>query len=380
MLQTEYEDSPGRHWTEPQIGPPCLLTLDDHGDSESWCAFSPDGSRIISGSHDHTVKVWDAADGTCLHKLPGSVFTPDAPVAFSSSSDSRGFVITMDCGIYLRGFSPDGGRVVSAAADGTIMIRDTVSGDRRLILAGHCERVNACAFSPDGTRLVSGASDKALKIWDVGQGTKLAFMYGHDAAVSCCAFSQDGGRVVSGAEDGSLKIWEVESGSEIISFGWTSLGRLLIRIRENLRPSNILTRVLDFIICEDKREALLSDLSEIRFTVNSCAFSPDGSRVVSASENGNITMWDALSGAQLFTMEGHNDGVNSVAFSPDGSKLASGSNDKTLKIWDAISGAELATLYGHGEYISCCAFSRDNSRVVSASGDGTIKIWDVAAA
>jgi WD40 repeat protein len=68
--------------------------------------------------------------------------------------------------------------------------------------------------------------------------------------------------------------------------------------------------------------------------------------------------------------------VNSVAYSPDGTRIVSGSNDETLKIWDAASGAELLTLSGHTSYVNAVAYSPDGARIVSGSADNTPKVWD----
>jgi WD40 repeat protein len=68
--------------------------------------------------------------------------------------------------------------------------------------------------------------------------------------------------------------------------------------------------------------------------------------------------------------------VNACAFSPDGSRIVSASNDKTLKLWDAQTGSELATLEGHTDWVTACAFSPDGRRIVSASMDHTLKLWD----
>ena len=66
-------------------------------------------------------------------------------------------------------------------------------------------------------------------------------------------------------------------------------------------------------------------------------FSPDDSRLASASRDNTIRLWDVATGSCTATLNGHTDDVNSVSFSPDGSRLASASDDRTVRLWDAIS-------------------------------------------
>jgi WD40 repeat protein len=107
-----------------------------------------------------------------------------------------------------------------------------------------------------------------------------------------------------------------------------------------------------------------------------CAFSPDGSHIVSASEDNTLKLWDAKTGAELATLTGHTKAVWACAFSPDGRRIVSGSLDMTLKLWDAQTGAERATLTGHTWWVNACAFSPDGSHIVSASEDKTLKLWN----
>ncbi|KAE9383476.1 hypothetical protein BT96DRAFT_45892 [Gymnopus androsaceus JB14] len=112
--------------------------------------------------------------------------------------------------------------------------------------------------------------------------------------------------------------------------------------------------------------------------VSSAAFSPDGARVVSASSDKTLRIWDATTGAQISdALQGHDDYVTSVAFSPDGTRIVSGSHDKTLRIWDGNTGAQIGdALQGHDDYVTSVAFSPDGTRIVSGSSDNTLRIWD----
>ena len=81
--------------------------------------------------------------------------------------------------------------------------------------------------------------------------------------------------------------------------------------------------------------------------VFSVSFSPDGTRLASASMDGTVKVWDAATGQETLTLQGHAKGVRSVCFSPDGTRLASASMDGTVKVWDVATGQELLTLQGH---------------------------------
>jgi WD40 repeat protein/serine/threonine protein kinase len=109
--------------------------------------------------------------------------------------------------------------------------------------------------------------------------------------------------------------------------------------------------------------------------VNSVAFSPDGSRIVSCGDDQTIKVWETKSGAEVMTLHGHKSRITSVAFSPDGRRIVSGSMGHTLKIWDAQSGSELMTLLGHKVPVNSVAFSPDGKRIVSGT-DNTLKVWD----
>jgi hypothetical protein len=109
--------------------------------------------------------------------------------------------------------------------------------------------------------------------------------------------------------------------------------------------------------------------------VISVAFSPDGTRLATASFDKTAKVWDATSGQVLHTLAGHTAAVYGVAFSPDGTRLATANNDKTAKVWDATSGQVLRTLAGHTAAVRSVVFSPDGTRLATASADKTVRLY-----
>lgn len=106
------------------------------------------------------------------------------------------------------------------------------------------------------------------------------------------------------------------------------------------------------------------------------AFTPDGSRIASASFDGTVKVWDIKTGQPLFALHGHTDKVRSLAFRPDGKHLASAGDDGMVKVWDVATKQELLKLERQNSAVSSLAYSPDGQRLVSAIDGGAIKIWD----
>jgi WD40 repeat protein len=113
-------------------------------------------------------------------------------------------------------------------------------------------------------------------------------------------------------------------------------------------------------------------------SVETCAFSPDGKRIVSADRSGYIKLWDALSGNELkhIPFAKHENAVATCIFSPDGKNIISASWDRTLKVWNAHTGEELHSLRGHVAECVACGFSPNGSLMVSGAVGGVLKLWD----
>ncbi|MHC4725359.1 MAG: protein kinase domain-containing protein, partial [Planctomycetota bacterium] len=337
-----------------------VMTLRGHSDEVHGMAVSPDGKRIVSGSVDKTVKVWDAATGAELITLRGH-----------------------EGGINSVAFSQDGKRIVSGSEDKTIKIWDAATGAEVMTLRGHSDEVRGVAFGPDGKRIVSGSFDATIKVWNATNGDELMSIRGHECKIGHVSFSPDGGRIVSGSIDNKLrgdqtiKVWDAATGAEVMTLRGHS--DWIWSIAFSPDGKRIISSSADdtIILWDGSTGAELMTLRGHKLEVYDVAFSPDGKRIVSGSSDGAIKVWDGSTGAELMSLVGHENEVWSVAFSPDGRHIISSSEDKTIKVWDAAIREEAVTLSGHRGGILSIAFSPDGKRLVSGSGDKTIKVWNM---
>jgi small GTP-binding protein len=106
------------------------------------------------------------------------------------------------------------------------------------------------------------------------------------------------------------------------------------------------------------------------------AWSPDGRRIASPSDDMTIRIWDAETKRLIRRLEGSKRAVISVSWSPDGRWLASGSLDNTVRLWDAESGNVLRTLKGHEGFVYNVSWAPDGGRIASGSGDNRVRLWD----
>ncbi len=123
--------------------------------------------------------------------------------------------------------------------------------------------------------------------------------------------------------------------------------------------------------------ALVANLKLVPIPLRSAQFSPDGKWIVTVGQTDSTgRIWDATTGAQLFMLVGHTGNLTSAVYSADGNRILTASSDHTARLWDAATGAPLVTFTGHSDTVNSALFSPDGSRVVTASADNTARIWD----
>ncbi len=108
--------------------------------------------------------------------------------------------------------------------------------------------------------------------------------------------------------------------------------------------------------------------------VSYLAFSPDGTKLASASWDSTVVVWDLATSRPTTRLQGHMRSVLCVAFSPDGRRLATSSEDQTVRLWDVETGQEVLTLHGHTDIVPTVAFSPDGNRLATAGADGVVLV------
>ena len=414
-----------------------ILVLRGHEAEVTSAEFSADGTRIVTGSYDGTTRVW-LADGSgeplVLLGHEGSVisagFSPDGTRIVSASGDNTARVWMADgsgeplvllgheAEVGSAGFSPDGTRIVTASDDSTARVWMADGSGAPVVLRGHENVVWSAGFSPDGTRIVTASEDSTARVWLADGSGEPVVLRGHENGVWSAGFSPDGTRIVTASWDGTARVWLADGSGAAPGparpRGRGHLGRVQPRRDPNRhrlgrqdgagvagrrqrrspwscaatrprspRPGSAPTGPESSPPPMTARRGCgwptaAAQPLVLRGHENgvwSAGFSPDGTRIVTASADKTARVWMADGSGAPVVLRGHENRVTSAGFSPDGTRIVTASGDNTARVWMADGSGEPVVLRGHENGVWSAGFSPDGTRIVTASADKTARVW-----
>lgn len=335
-----------------------LLELKGHREAVHDVAFSPDGRLLASVSAGGGVKVWSASPGREVSHQSG------LPWGLSQTSDGR--------------------RSAFAYLPDWIAVQEVQSGR----LVARLRRLHRLCFTlalrPDGRQLAAGDGFGEIAIWDLENGHLLRVLRGHKHYVFSLRYTRDGRCLIAGSRDGTVRMWDPESGQDLgviapltSPFEVFDLSpderRLVVTDDENVRIWNF---------AAGKYELEVLGVPRNRFLYSSL-FTPDGTRVATASDDRTLRFWDARFGQPLasWNLRGI---CFTFAFTPDGRRaalrvsqgVAFASDAPTVEIWDVKAGRQLLSFRGSIEIGNIASFSPDGHRLFTDWWDSKVRQWE----
>jgi WD40 repeat protein len=315
--------------------------------------------------------------------------------------------------------APSGGRMLAAGADGGLRVYSRNGKlERTLAVAAP---IAAASFSPDGA-LVLGAGGREAILWRAATGKQLHTLH-LPGSVSSAVFSRDGRSLLTTTGRG-VTLWRTDTGHRVATLekgaatkgAFSPNGRLVAtldagkhaRVRVFDARAGRLLHVLapkiagkrveleGVVFSPDNLLATPGFMGTYLWNARSgrqvgrrlvdnpgvakaAAFSPDGSLLAVAGQDGGVRVWDVAKGDRRFYFPLHNGSVNTLAWSPGGLFLADGGADRTVHVLSAngaLGGRLVGNLAGHGSAVSAVAWSKDGRSLLSGSDDGAARLWD----
>jgi WD40 repeat protein len=329
-------------------------------------SFSPDGSKIITGSNDGRIRIWNAGTGV-LEKVINA---------------HQSIVIGLR-------YNAAGTKIISTSADSLVKIWDAVTGKLVTRLTGHNAAIISAEDTRDGNRMLTVCENQYAYLWYMDENTKRwkvkATLKHPKGNIINARFSPDFQNIITvTSSPSSANLWDAYTGQLVGSFNVPDDVEIT---KINFSPDSrkvVFTYIANSkanngpIVFDAKTAQLLAAPNIHKLSSKFALFNPDGSKLVSVDNENNIYLVNAINYQLIKSFKGlvKYENVFSVKFSYDGAKLLFCASDNNATIYDVETGSFFKTLKGHTDDVVEAYYSVDDKYILTSSIDNSLKRWN----
>ncbi len=383
---------------------PTLITPVGHLIQVNSVAFSPDRKYLISGSYDHTAKIWEAATTQLVATLGGMTagvslakYSPDGKFIITLSEDndlkiwsSGGNLLktfTSDkIGLNCADISKDGSKLLIGCSDGLIRIIDLQTGKELFAMVKNNAPIYSAVYSPDYKYVLTGAGDGTASVWNAATGNLIKTIYKDDKyRVNEANYSPSGKYIAIRCGDYTARVFDVATGIEICMVSHKGfLQRLVFSPDEKklFAFSNEGTSIngkgtIKIVELQTGRQ-LKAFKADYDGGATAGCFDIGSNYLVTANGNGLIMKVDTSTGRPFAFFKGHSVPSEEPGFSRDGIHLVVPYDDGHVRVWDVKTARVVLDLPGHRGWVYGGAYNNTGTKILTWSKDSTARVWDAS--